>query len=381
MLHLVQAFNRAQSDIRVSMQRIEWAIYYNKLLVAGLDGRAPDVFVCHTSALARLADGGFIGPVDELLAGPPHLDAADFDPNILAAARRAGTTWGVPLDVHPIGMYYNRALFNQVGLVDAAGAAAPPTNADEFLEALRRLRKGDGVSQARAWGFAVTWQRTNVYSLMRQWGGDIFGPDGATVVLDSPENAAALTYIADLIHREQLVARPQDGGGFIGFRQGRVGMVFEGIYMLTELQRQTDLDFGAAPLPQLGPHRAAWADSHLLCLAKGLKAKRRTAAAQFVKFLSDHSLEWAAAGQVPVRRSLRAAPAFAELAAQNAFAAQLPYVAYLPSVPYVLEYQTTFDAMLDRALRASAPPEVCLRDAAEEIRDAVARHQRRSRTA
>jgi hypothetical protein len=45
----------------------------------------------------------------------------------------------------------------------------------------------------------------------------------------------------------------QDDIGFIGFRQGRVGMVFEGIFVLSDLQRQEDLDYLAALLPPFGP--------------------------------------------------------------------------------------------------------------------------------
>ena len=45
---------------------------------------------------------------------------------------------------------------------------------------------------------------------------------------------------------------PENFDSWIGFRQGKVGMVWEGVYMLDDLTKQTDLDFGAAPVPQMG---------------------------------------------------------------------------------------------------------------------------------
>jgi hypothetical protein len=45
------------------MQRIEWAIYYRKLYVAGLGGRAPEVFVLHSESLRRFAEAGLTRPV------------------------------------------------------------------------------------------------------------------------------------------------------------------------------------------------------------------------------------------------------------------------------------------------------------------------------
>lgn len=381
MLRLVKRFNESQHDVRVSMQRIEWAIYYNKLLVAGLDGRAPDVFVSHASAMARLAEGGFLSPVDDLLAADRPLAGADFDANVLAAVRRDGQTWGVPLDVHPIGMYYNRKLLLSAGLRHPDGTARPPSTGAGFVEALRRLRRPDPRLQDNVWGFVFTWLRTNVYSAMRQWGGDIFAANGRDVILDSDSNAAALEYLVELIREEDLIARPQDGGGFIGFRQGRVGMVFEGIYMLSELRRQSDLDFGAAPLPQLGPRPAAWADSHVLCIPSELAPQRRAAAGRFVAFLSDNALDWAEAGQVPVRPSQRHAARFQAMEVQRAFARQLGEIAYLPRVPFVLEYQTVFDQMAERALRGSAPPRTCLKDAANELRRLVDLYEARRRRA
>jgi multiple sugar transport system substrate-binding protein len=385
MLGLVKRFNQLHEDVHVVMQRMEWGTYYNKLFVANLGGRAPQVFVIHSDAVTRFNRAGFLRPVDDLArAGASQvdgIDAADIDPNVWSAVERAGQHTGVPLDIHTIGMFYNRGLFRTAGVVDERGAPRAPRAGDEYLGALRRLTRdtnGDGVRDT--YGQALTWLRTNAYTYVRQWGGDILSADGATVILDQPQALAGMRYLVDLIEKHKVIMPPETlsgfGGAFMGFRQGKLGLVFEGIYYLPEIQKQRDIDFGAAPVPQMGPKPAAWASSHVLCLRADLDGAELEAAKRFVKFLSDYSLDWAEGGQIPVRKSLRETDRFRGMAAQSAFATQIPHAAYLPQSPFVNEYLAEFDPAVERIVRRSATPEQAFAEAAQRIRAMLDRYRR-----
>src|SRR3954469_23699705 len=283
MLAMVKQFNAANPDVHILMQRIEWGTYYNKLFVAALGNRAPQVFVIHTDSVPRFWIAGFLHTSDER-TGPGGIDAADFDPNVWHATEFDGHHYAIPLDVHLLGMYYNRTLFKEAGIVDANGRAKPPTNREEFLDACRRITRETGNVDSARWGFVFTWQRTNIYTLFRQWGGDIFNADGSRCTINSPQCVDALQFATDLIQKLHVTPSPAAINAFIGFRQGKVGMVFEGIYMLPELQRQTDLDWAAAPLPQLGPRKAAWCNSHNLCIRSDASGTELEAATRFVKY-------------------------------------------------------------------------------------------------
>jgi multiple sugar transport system substrate-binding protein len=379
MLAMVRRFNKENPDVQVIMQRMDWGPYYNKLLVAGLGGRAPDVFVVHADVIRRFMLAGVVRPVDDIASGPAPLDVADLDQNIWnATADESGRHWGVPLDVHPIGLYYNRKLFRLAGLVDAAGNPKPPTNRAEFLDALRRLkgidRDGDGQGDD-TWGFVYTWLRTNAFTILRQFDGQLYDPAIGRPTFDTPKNVEALTFAATLVN-EGLAPNPQNFDSWVGFLQGKVGMTFEGIYKLDDLRRQAGFDYGTAPVPTLGSRPAAWVNSHNLCLRSGLDGKELAAAQRFVKFLSDNSLDWAAGGQVPVRKSLRETRRFQEqMPAQKTFAAQIPHAAYMPSVPYIFEIQSEFDYCVERALRGTATAGQALGDAQQRM-DAVANRYR-----
>ena len=363
MLAMVKRFNRENPDIYVTMQRMDWGTYYNKLFVARLGGRGPDVFVLHTDSIPRFVYAGFLRPCDDLTSGDGALDPGDLDANVWQSVEFDGKHYAIPLDVHPLGMYYNRTLFKEAGIVDERGNARPPTNRQEFLDACQRITN----PQKGRWGFVFTWQRTNVYTIIRQFGGAIFSDDYARCTLTAPAPIAGLQFCVDLIHKLRVAPSPAAMNPFIGFRQGKVGMVFEGIYMLPELQRQTDLDWAAAPLPQLGETKAAWGNSHNLCISADADGRRLEACERFVTYLSDHSLDWAEGGQVPVRKSLRDSARFRAMTAQYQFARQMPYVAYMPRVLFVNEYLAEFDPAVDSALRGSMAPEQAMRRAQANI--------------
>ena len=376
MLRMIQAFNEEHPESRALMQRMDWGTYYNKLFVAGLGDRAPEVFIVHVDNLERFLRAGFIDSIDDLMKGPAGLDENDFLPNIWAAVAREGLHYGLPLDVHPQGLFYNKSLFRTAGIVDETGEPRPPTNREEFMGALEKLtRDTSGDGRMDEWGFVFTWFRTNMVTVVRQFGGSFFSEDFRRCVLTDEGTVAAFTFAADLVQRG-LVPSPDNYDSWIGFRQGRVAMAFEGIYMLADLEKQSDLDWGAAPAPVLGMQPAVWANSHVMCLRSGLDAETREASWRLMRFLSENTLDWAVGGQVPVRYSQINSDRFRGMYAQHEFARQLDYIAYMPPVPFIFEFFTEFDRAVERTLRGSAPPEQALREAEETVNLAIQRYLR-----
>jgi len=377
MLKLVRRFNQENPDIYVQMQRIDWATYYNKLFVAGIGNRAPDIFVIHTSSLMRFAKANFLMPLDDLVVGSNRLDVADFDSNIWASTKIDGLQFAIPLDIHPWGLYYNKKLFREAGIVDENGKAKPPTNMVEFIDVLTKLKKDkDGDGNIDEWGYVFTFFRANTYTFMKQWGGKFFSDDMKKCVLNNPENIKVLNFCADLINKK-LVPEPENLDAWLGFRQGKVGMVIEGVYMLADLQKQKDLEFGAAPVPQLGPQKATWAGSHNLCLREELSPEKLAAAWKFVKFLSDNSLDWAVAGQIPVRKSLRDTDRFRSMETQYAFSKQIPYAKYSPIIRSIFELWYEYDFAVEKTMRGRCGAKEALDEAVKKYNKTLERQKNR----
>jgi multiple sugar transport system substrate-binding protein len=376
MLRMVQRFNAENPDVLVMMQRMDWNTCYNKLFVAGLGGRAPELFVVHTRAMERFARAGFLRANDDLISGSHSIDTNDLDPNVWRGVEFGGKHYGLPLDVHALGMYYNRTLFRSAGLTDAQGNLKIPTGRADFLDALTAMTKPATGGNPPTWGFVFTNWESNTYTFLRQFGGEFFTPDYGRCIIHNDQNITALQFCVDLIRRYRVAPQPENFDAWIGFRQGKVGIVFEGIYMLADLQKQKDLDFSGAPVPQVGDHTAVWADSHNLCMRADVKEPQLSATWRFAKFLSDNSLDWAAGGQIPVRKSRRAEPRFQQMEVQAAFAKQIPYVTYLPRLPFIFEFQTEYNLAIEKALRGRAAPSDALKAAEENINRIIARYRR-----
>src|SRR5205085_1093766 len=116
MQEMVHRFAARNPDIAVRMQIIPWGTYYDKLTLSLAYGGAPDVFIVHASRLPEFASFETLHPVGDLMAtSQPALTAADFAPVPWKATFYKGRQLAMPLDVHPMGMYYNTRLFREAG--------------------------------------------------------------------------------------------------------------------------------------------------------------------------------------------------------------------------------------------------------------------------
>ena len=167
----------------------------------------------------------------------------------------------------PVGLYYNTELFEKAGIVDAAGHAKPPTNLAEFLADAKKLTvdtNGDG--QPDQWGYVFTWFRTNYYTVLRQFGGDLLTPDGKGSALATPQARDSLQLMTGFIYDRHIAPSPEGQDAWIGFQTGKVAMALEGIYMLSSLESQKNLRFAGAPCPVFGKQPGAWANSHMMVM-------------------------------------------------------------------------------------------------------------------
>jgi multiple sugar transport system substrate-binding protein len=362
---MVRRFEQENPGIRVRMQIIPWAQYYDKLTLGLAFRQAPDLFICHANRLQEFAQYGAFKALDSSMEAEAGVDQKDFLPIPWNASHYQGRLYGIPLDCHPLGLYYNRKLFRDAGIIDSAGEAKPPVTYQEFLEDAHKLTKKVGGDQQ--WGFCFTWQHHNWYAFLYQHGGSVLTPDLQRAALNSPEAVEATTQMRDLIDKEHVAPSPEGIDAWRGFRQGRVAMAMEGIYMLADLQNTAGLDYGGAPIPQFGPVRVTWAGSHVLCFPATGSGPRAQAAWRLARYLSDHSLDWADGGQIPARLSLLNTARFNAMRIQSAFAKQLPYVRYEPPSTKATEITPFIDDAIEASLLGLEPPKQALDEAASRI--------------
>jgi multiple sugar transport system substrate-binding protein len=347
---LVQEFNALHKGrIRVKMQIIPWGTYYDKVTLGLAFGGAPEVLVLHVNRFPEYASHGVLESLEGHFAAS-GLKKEDFLPQAWSASQWQGDLQALPLDCHPLGLYYNLDLFRE------AGISRPPEDYQEFMEAAKKLTKDEnGDGRPEQWGFAFTWLKSNTTCFLNQHGASLLSDDLSESGLSTPEARRAVDQMLEIIN-SGVAPRPEGQDAWLGFQTGKVAMALEGVYMMAGLKEQKNLRWAAAPVPQFGPKRAVWAGSHLLAIPKGLDERVQEAGWTFVKFLSDSSIEWAKGGQCPARLSLLESPAFKALPVQSQFARQLDAVVYEPASVQFNLVATFGDSAYEAILNEISPP-------------------------
>src|SRR6056297_1309085 len=133
---IVKEFNATHDNIEVDSTRLEWAEYYTKLKTATASGNGPDVAICHVTRLPEMINEGLAVPVDSA-AEKVGISWNEFNQNILQGTEKNGKHYAVPLDTHPLVLYYNKDMLSEAGLLDENGK--PKIN--DYMSFLKTLKE------------------------------------------------------------------------------------------------------------------------------------------------------------------------------------------------------------------------------------------------
>jgi multiple sugar transport system substrate-binding protein len=365
---LVKKFNAEHDNIKVKMVVSEWADYYQKVPQAVQSGRGPDVGIMHADQLATNAARRVIVPLDDL-ARTLKLDESDFSEKLWDAGIYQDKRYGIPLDTHPLGFYYNKDHLAKAGI-------EPPTNAQEMDAALKKLKES-GVEYP-FWQ-SSTWPAHLMFmSLLPQFGGSLYNEDSSEATFNSPEGVKALTWMVDLIKNGYSPKNVSQDADYIAFKNGKTTFHWDGIWQTQDLKK-TKLNWGVAPIPQIGDQKGAWANSHnMVVTSQGAKDENKLQAAKvFINWISQHSIEWAKAGQVPARNSVRESDEFKALEWQPIFAKQLPYVSMPPAVAGIGDAQLEMEQAVNRAVLGKQTPQQALDQAAKRSNELLQQNKKK----
>ena len=357
MLKLVKQFNTEHKDVNVKMVVMQWGDYYQKVPQAVASGRGPDVGVMHVDTLATNAARNVIIPLDDV-ATTLKLSSDDFAENVWDAGIYQDKRYGIPLDTHPLGFYYNTAHLQKAGIDKA------PQTRDEYDDALKKL-KAAGIEQP-FWQ-SSTWPAHLMFmSLLWQFGGDLYNSDATQAAWNSDAGVQALTWQVDLVKNGYSPKNVAQDADYVAFKNQKNSFHWDGIWQTQDLKK-TDVPWNVAPLPQIGDQRGVWGNSHNLVIMKqqSLDQNKLDAAKVFIGWISEHSLDWAKGGQVPARNSVRNSQGFKSLKYQPIFAEELPDVHFPPAVAGVGDAQLEMEQAVNRAVLGKQTPKQALDQAAK----------------
>jgi multiple sugar transport system substrate-binding protein len=341
------------------MNVLQWPEFYSKVPNAVASGAGPDCAAIHLDQVGTQAARRVIMPLDDFV-GAMNLTESDFSEVVWKAGIYDEKRYAIPLDVHPLGQFTNN------GLLEKAGVQEAPQDRESFEAAVQALKTKGGVPQP-FWTSATFPAHIIFHTLLGQFGGQLYDEEAAKATFNSEAGVEALNWYTSHIKEGNSPKNVSGDAELTAFTQGRNAITWNGIWQTNNVTAVQGLDVGGSPIPQIGDQQAVWASSHQLVVMQQRQADENKlhAARDFLAYLSENSLEWAKAGQVPARNSVRESEDFKALKIQSALAEQLDYALFLPTVPGIGDVTApTWEQAVNEVVLGKAEPKAALDDAA-----------------
>ncbi|GAB4084522.1 sugar ABC transporter substrate-binding protein [Myceligenerans cantabricum] len=206
-----EAIDRFSADTGVEVEVIvtDADQYATKLQAAISGNNVPDVFYIEQASLQSYVTSGVLLDITDLVAESDidleniweyGVDSYRYDGRLQGTPE--GALYGLPKDVGPFAMGYNKTLLEEegIGLPDED----TPLTWDEWLDIMKQVTKdvdGDGKIDQWGTGLNVQW---NLQALAWSNGADWTNEDKTEVTVDTPEMAESLQYIADMTTVEEV---------------------------------------------------------------------------------------------------------------------------------------------------------------------------------
>jgi multiple sugar transport system substrate-binding protein len=369
---LVKRFNNENKKITIKQNTMQWADFEQRLPAAAQAGKGPDMGVMHLSSVASHAARKVIVPLDDL-AKALKLQESDFVSAVWKGGIYQGKRYGIPLDVHPAGLFYNKNVMQKAGL----DPETPPTTGDELLQMLDQL-KSKGI---QGWWVSPLQVNDPVQSatLVYQYGGKMVNDDGMTVGWGDDPAIKAITYFKNIIDQGYSPKNASVGSDFVSFSNDKSAFFLGGPWNTTPLTAISKLKYGAAPVPNIGGTQATWAGSHQFVLPRQIKPDQNKAQASrvFINWISQQSLNWADAGMVPARNEVRNAPEFKQKGLVNEFAKEIDYIHFVPPIAGVSDVDPEWVTATSNAMLGKAPIQQALSDGAARANKILAANKKK----
>jgi multiple sugar transport system substrate-binding protein len=353
---LVDQFNQQNSNVQVQMT--SQAEYYTQLGTAAASQTLPEVAVIHADQIATQAFRNVIRPMDANLVQQLGLSGDDFPEAVWAAGEVNGNRYAIPLDIHPMTMFYNADLLQQ------AGFSTPPTNAAEFAEIAQATTANGNSGYMITTGFPV---RQIFEQLLYQYGGTSFNADGSEAAWNSEAGVRALTLLKELQGQYSQPNLEVDAE-LNAFKAGQAAIVWNGIWQTTNLTGSAvEFNGQATAIPQMGEQPAVWAGSHQLALTSQASPDpcKDAGAGVFIRYLLDNSVEWAKAGQIPANNTVRQSAEFQAIQPQASIAPSVENAFFPPAVPGIGDAYAPLDEAVAAIMAGTATDvQATLNDAA-----------------
>src|SRR5574341_1002028 len=303
-------FSTQNPNVTVTVTVSDWDTYWEKLQTSLAGGDPPDVFAMDAPLYLDYQSRGVLLNLQSFM-DQENYDLADFYPASLQCYATDEGYFGLPRDIQPSVMYYNKDMF------DAAGVPYPDESWtwDTLVEQGQKLTQdtdGDGTTDhyalwADLWDMELLWA-----SMVWQAGGEILSEDFTHTRLGEPDAMQAWQFAHDMIFEYGIMPTPSVAEQFGDpFESGNAAMTPAG-HWVVPYYSNVDFSWDVASLP-MGEERASIVNSVGFVIAKDTDHPQE--AWEFLKYLvgpEGQTTITALGLGVPSRMSIANSPAYLE---------------------------------------------------------------------
>lgn len=309
MKKLIDDFNTEHAgQVKIDATTLEWGTpFYAKVQTSAAVGEAPDIMTYHASRIPLAVSQGIlteITPDDWTAMG---LGQGDYASATWDAVTIDGKQYAVPLDTHPIVLYYNKDLLAKAGVLGDDGKPKGMDSKDGFTATLQALKDAGVEFPLGSVTADGNFMFRTIYSLMCQDGGELM-TDGEFLAGDNGQKLQdALTVLQDWT-KAGLQSTYTDYPATVAlFTSGKAAMMINGVWevpTMTDLKEQGKLfEWGAVEIPTIFAEPCTYADSHTFAIpankGKEMTPEKHAAVLEIMSWMDKHSLFWATAGHIP----------------------------------------------------------------------------------
>lgn len=307
--------------------------YYTKVTLATVGNKPPDVAVSHLTRAKPLWDGGLLEPITDDDLASVGLKPSDFRKRPWDAQRTAGHTIAIPLDTHPIVMFFNTDVCRKAGLEIGPKGLQTFTDMADFekaMAAISAVTKGPAMTIANTGGETATpWRVFWTFYNQHAQATPFLSDNGARLTVNEDVFVDVTSRLQSWV-KKGWVNRSLDYATAESFLfTGKTGLYLEGEWEITTAQSVKGLAFGMVPIPTLYDKAASQADSHTFILPRKNRApEEKLQAMKFIRSMMDQSLTWAKGGHIPAYLPVADSAAYKALRPQADYAAAAETAVY-----------------------------------------------------
>ena len=365
---LVHDFERENPGIHVEVQQIPWSAAHEKLLTAHVGRATPDVAQLGNTWIAEFVALHALEPLDPWLARSADVRRAAYFPGIWATNVVDSVPYGVPWYVD------TRLVFYRTDILARAGYSQMPGTWDEWLAAMRAIRRAGGAHHYAIFLPLNEWTHPMILGL--QAGSPLLKDGGTRGDFSGPEFHRAFGFFVSLF-REGLappVSNTEIANLYQEFERGTFSMYITGPWNIGEFKNRLSpamqSSWACAPLPGPTGEQSGVSMAGGSSLVLFRSSRHKEAAWRLVEFLSRPAQQarfYRLCGDLPARQEAWRDSSIAGDRNLAAFQRQLERVAPWPMVPEWEQIATRLQELSEKAVRGNTPSDSVLAELDRDV--------------